>query len=197
MPMTIATDEGGNVMTCIDGSHAARADGKGHSDLFATIGKGAMIKISKKLGLVTTSSTEAELVSTGERFPKCAWFHYFRTAQGDAAKEDLLFQDDESQTLLRKNYPFSIGKVTKYINTRCSFIVDEAEKKESKVANCPTEDVIAHYSTKPTQGGLFVLQRNMIQVITPKDFKMNKAWHERVLRKYDLWEDEESNLTDI
>jgi len=42
------------------------------------MGKGAMSNISKKLGLITTSSTEIEVISMGERFPKCTWFCYFR-----------------------------------------------------------------------------------------------------------------------
>lgn len=35
------------------------------------IGRGAMVSFSRKLGLVTNSSTETEVVSNGERFPKC------------------------------------------------------------------------------------------------------------------------------
>lgn len=56
----------------IDGSHAANMDGKGHSGLVVTMGTGAMMNMSKKLGLNTTSSTETGIVSTGEWFPKCA-----------------------------------------------------------------------------------------------------------------------------
>ena len=54
----------------IDGAHAAHSDGKGYSGLFLIMGRGAMIKVSKKLGLVTTSFTETEVVSNGERFSK-------------------------------------------------------------------------------------------------------------------------------
>lgn len=56
-------------------SDAVHADCcKGHAGLFLTMGKGAMLNVSKKLGLVTNSSTETEIVSTGERMPKCTWF---------------------------------------------------------------------------------------------------------------------------
>ena len=83
-------DEGGNVTMHVDGSHAMHEDGKAHSGLFATMGKGAMINISKKLGLVTTSSAEKEIASTGERHPKCAYFRHFRMDQGGCCEGWLI-----------------------------------------------------------------------------------------------------------
>ena len=106
------------MMTCINGSHATHADGKGNSGLFSKMEKVAMINVSKKLGLVTTSSTETEVVSTGEMFSKCAWFRRFRMDQGDVAKEDVFFRGNKSETLLHLNYSFSIGKGTKHVNFR-------------------------------------------------------------------------------
>ena len=49
----------------IDCAHTVHSNCKGHSGLFVTQGKGAMISVSKKLGLVTNSSTETEIVATG------------------------------------------------------------------------------------------------------------------------------------
>ena len=95
MPLMLTIDEKGDVSTCIDGAHAVHNDGKGHSDLFLTMGKGAMKKASKKLGMFTTSSTKTEIVADGERFPKLSWFRHFRLAQEDSTKEDVLMQDNE------------------------------------------------------------------------------------------------------
>ena len=58
-------------------------------------------------------------------------------------------QDNESCVLLHKNYPFSIGKGTKHVNVRYFFVVDKMEKKEVKVVYCPTEKMVADYSSKP------------------------------------------------
>ena len=79
---------------CIDGAHAVHQDGNGHSGLFAIMGRGAMMSISKKLGLVTISSTETEVVLNRERFLKYAWFRFFREVQRDEIDEDVLFQDN-------------------------------------------------------------------------------------------------------
>ncbi len=105
-------------MIYVDGSYAVHADGKGHSGLFVTMDTGAMINASKKLGINAVSSTETEIVSTGERFRKCTWIRYFRGAQGSSIKEDILMQDNQCCILLQKNYPYSNGKGSKHIHVR-------------------------------------------------------------------------------
>lgn len=58
-------------------AHAIHKDVKGYSGLFLTMGKGAIINTSKKIGLAIISLMETEAVACGERFPKCMWFRYF------------------------------------------------------------------------------------------------------------------------
>jgi len=57
-------DDTGNVVTHIEGAHAILSDGKGHSGYFVTMGTGAMVNVSKKLGVDTVSSTETKIVET-------------------------------------------------------------------------------------------------------------------------------------
>ena len=94
-PLTVSIDDNGEECICIDGAHAAHIHGKGCSKMCLKMGRGAMIIVPNKLGLVTTSSTKTEVVADGECFPKCSWFRYFRLAQGDEAKGDMLMQDNE------------------------------------------------------------------------------------------------------
>ena len=129
LPLIIIND-GGDTIIYIDGAHAVHNDCKGHSGMFVTQGKGAMMNISKKLGLATNSSTETEIVSTGERLPKCTWFRYFRIAQGEPVKEDLLAQDNMSSMLLQKNGHFSVGKGSKHIHIRYFFATDKSRRKK-------------------------------------------------------------------
>ena len=65
------------------------------------------------------------------------------------------------------------------------------------VACYPTEEIVADYSSKPTQVSLLIRQRDTIQGIETKDFGVYKSWYERVLRKYDLWEKEEADLLNV
>ena len=81
LPLVLSIDESGDVAMHVDGACAVHNDDKGHSGLFLTMGQGAMMSMSKKLGLMTTSSTETEIVADGERFPKHTLFGYFRLAK--------------------------------------------------------------------------------------------------------------------
>lgn len=190
LPLIIIND-GKDTIIYIDGAHAVHNDCKGHSGLFVTQGKGAMINVSKKLGLVTNSSTETEIVSTGERLPKCTWFRYFRIAQGEPIKEDMLMQDNMSTMLLQKNGHFSVGKGSKHIHIRYFFATDKIEKKEIRLIYCPTDKMIADYSTKPLQGAKFVEFRDLMLGINACDYEEYKRQYVAILKQYDLYENEE------
>ena len=159
--------------------------------MFTTMDKGVMLNIAKKMGLVKISSTETEIVSTGERMPKCTWFRYFRIAQGDSPTEDTLMQDNKSAILLQKNWPFSTRKGSKHINVRYFFVVDKIKNKEVKIVYCPTEDMVADYNTKPLQGSLFYYFRNKIMGIKNEDFKRYKDMYVESLKQYGLYENED------
>ena len=70
LPLTTSINEEGEVLIYIDGANATCIDGKRYSVILVTIGKVATLNISKKLSIVTTSSTETEVVANGERFTK-------------------------------------------------------------------------------------------------------------------------------
>ena len=76
-------------------------------------------------------------------------------------------------------------------------MVDKIGQKDVKMICCPTEKMIADCSTKPTQGSLFVCQRNLILGVKEKEFNMHKKWHRAVLEKYDLWDDLEEYLESL
>jgi hypothetical protein len=190
LPLIIMND-GKDTIIYIDGAHAVHNDCKGHAGLFVTQGKGAMINVSKKLGLVTNSSTETEIVATGERLPKCTWFRYFRIAQGEPIKEDILMQDNKSTMLLQKNGHFSVGKGSKHIHIRYFFATDKIEKKEIRLIYCPTDKMIADYSTKPLQGAKFIEFRDLMLGIIKSNYALYKEQYIAVLKRYDLYDNED------
>ena len=135
---------------------------RGHAGVYATGGRGAIYASSTKTKLNTTSSTETEVVSVGERLPKHIWFRYFRTSQSGDEKEDVLYQDNEAAILLANNGRMSCGKGSKHIHIRYFFITDKIKKKEIVVRHCPTGEMIADYFTKPVQGALFRKFRDLV-----------------------------------
>ena len=52
LPLIIKMNGNGEMMIYIDGAHMVHMDTQGHSGLFATMGKGAMLNVAKKLGMV-------------------------------------------------------------------------------------------------------------------------------------------------
>ena len=98
---------------------------------------------------------------------------------------------------LHQNYPFSIRKGSKHINGRCLFVVDKLEKKDVRMVCCPTDEMVTDYSTKPTQGTLFVFQRNLILGTKYDEFRTHKEWCERILERHYLWDDEENDMLEI
>ena len=149
-----------------------------------------MLNVAKKLGMVTISSTESEVVSTGERLPKCTWFRYMCLAQGEEISKDVLMQDNKSSILLQKNYPFSVRKGSKHIHVRFYFAKDKIDKKELKIVYCPTGEMTADFNTKPLQGSKFVECRDKLLCISAEDFDEYKSQYIEVLKSYDIYDEE-------
>ena len=54
-------------------------------------------------------------------------------------------------------------------------MVDLIEKKYVKIACCPTENMVADYSAKPTQGSLFAFQGNVILGLNEKNLECTRS----------------------
>jgi hypothetical protein len=190
LPLILRGDKDGEMSLYIDGAHAVHDNMRGHAGVFVTAGKGALYASSTKNKLNTTSSTESEIVSVGEKLPKFLWFRHFRISQGGSDREDILYQDNESAILLQNNGRLSCGKGTKHIHIRFFFITDQINKKKIMVKHCPTEEMIADYFTKPLQGALFRKFRNLILGVKEEDFQQYKEEYSATLKRYGLHDDD-------
>jgi hypothetical protein len=122
---------------------------------------------STKQKFNTRSSTETEIVGADNFMPAICWTRYFMKAQGYGVKDNVLFQNNKSSILLKKNGKASSSKRTKHINIRYFFITDRVKKEEVSVVWCPTGDMIIDFATKPLQGALFRKFRDQIMGVTP------------------------------
>ena len=61
-----------------------------------------------------------------------------------------------------KNGRSSCGDRSRHINIRYFFIKDTVERENITVTHCPTEQMISDFFTKPLQGNLFRIMRNII-----------------------------------
>jgi hypothetical protein len=161
LPLILRSDGKGTAIW-IDGAHAVHHNMKGHVGMYASEGKGALMSASTECKLNTISSTETEIVSVGEKMPKCVWFRNFRIEQGGNSTEDVMHQDNQSAMLLENNGIYLAGKGSKHIHIRYYFITDRIKRKEFKVMYCPTGEMIIDFFTKPLQGAQFYKFRDTI-----------------------------------
>ena len=126
------------------------------------MGKGAIASISKKQGMNTRSSTEAEVVAADEIVGPMLWTRQFLEAQGYKIKENILFQDNQSAMLLETNGRKSAGKRSRHLNIRFFFVADQKAKGHIDIKFCPTDQMVGDYMTKPLHGSKFKEFRRVI-----------------------------------
>ena len=71
----------------------------------------------------------------------------------------------------------------------CFFVVDKTNKYEVKIAHCPTDKMVAGFSTKLLQGKTFVVHRNTMLGIDPDDLSEHKKWCMEAIKRHDLWDE--------
>jgi hypothetical protein len=130
-----------------------------------SLGRGAIIGMSKKQKLNTKSSTECELVGVDDASPQMLWTRYCIEGKGYGIKASILNQDNLSAILIEKNGRASSSKRTKHINVRYFFIRDRIASGEITVKHCPATEMLADHFTNPLQGAMFRRFRAEIQGI--------------------------------
>ena len=119
------------------------------------LGKGAMISTSIKQEMNTKISTTTKLITADDLMPHILWKNYLLNWQGYNAKETIIYQDNKSAILLKKNGKKSSSKRTKHIAIQYYFITDRVKAGELDIYYCLTGDMVADYFKKPLQGKKF------------------------------------------
>jgi hypothetical protein len=157
--IVIRADEGMRVVAHIDASFAVHEDMKSHTGVYITIGKGPVSVSSKKQGLNTTSSTEAELVGISDGTVQVIWTREFLIGQGYQEQSALVYQDNTSTIALVKKGKARSAR-TRHIAIRYFFVKDRIEAKEMVVEHLGTDKIIADGLSKPLQGDAFRVSRD-------------------------------------
>ena len=120
-----------------------------------SMGKGAIVNISRKHKMNVASSTESELVSIADVLGMIMWCKYFMEAQGYTIENNILYQDNKSTILLAKNGRISAGKNSKHIKNRFFLITDKVAQRELEIRHMGTKSMWADVNTKQVKGALF------------------------------------------
>ena len=151
----------------IDASHGIHWNRRGQTGGCISMGKGLLHARSTKQGINTKSSTETEFVGNSEYLPYAIWLLNFLKGQGYSMKRTLLHQDNESAIKLLKNGVVSATKRSRHVDIRYFWTTDRIQDMGMEVVYCPTERMLADFFTKPLQGKLFRLMRDVVQGLRP------------------------------
>ena len=144
-----------DVFGSIDASYATHMNGKSHSGLTLSIGRGTILSMSKKQSIVTKSSTEAEIVGVSDMLSPVIGFREFLLHQGYADLGPANIGQDNLSGITMMERGKSDNFRSKHINVRYFFMKDRIENKEIKFIYVPTSEMVADFMTKPLQGALF------------------------------------------
>jgi hypothetical protein len=141
-----------------------------------SLGKGAVMAMSKKQKINTKSSTESEIVGVDDATTPILWGNYFIEAQGFPIKETRVYQDNISSSYLLVNGKESSSKRTKHMNVRYFFAKDRVQRGEMTIKHCPTKEMLADPFTKPLQGADFRSFRAVIMNCDPSIPDHEMSW---------------------
>jgi len=146
------------VRSYIDASYGVHPDGKSHTGMTISMGKGPIMSKSTKQKLVSKSSTEAELIALSDSTSIVIWVRNFLEAQGYKMPPAEVYQDNTStMAMVAAGMPTS--NRTRHISIRFFFVKDRVASGELDISYMPTLDMVSDILTKPLQGELFVKLR--------------------------------------
>jgi hypothetical protein len=125
--LILSTNGSGVLKWWVEASFVVHPNVRGHSGGGLLMGRGFPIVGAKKQRINTRSSTETEIVGANNFMPSTSWTRLFMEAQGYKVKDNILFQDNKSSILLKKNGKASSSKRTKHINIQHCFIVNRSQ----------------------------------------------------------------------
>ena len=156
-----------DLFTWVDASFGIHKNMRGQTGDCMSMGWGVMHGRSSKQKLNTRSTTESELVGVSEYLPYNIWAILFLEMQGYKILQNILFQDNKSAILMEMNGRNSCTGNSRHINVRYFWIKDRVDKGEVKIKHCPTDLMLADYFTKPLQGKIFHIYRDIIMGYKP------------------------------
>jgi hypothetical protein len=159
--ITLEASDSSGIKAFIDASYGIHADGKSHSALVSTLGRGPISTSSSKQKIVTKSSTEAELVAESDFASPVLAHQAFLEAQGEPHGPAIIFQDNQSTMALLAN-GISKSDRTRHIDIRYFWTKERVDNGDLIITYLPTDEMVADILTKPLQGVKFVELRNRL-----------------------------------
>jgi hypothetical protein len=156
--MVLEANKDITVLVYADASYGVHADGKSHTGVNITLGRGAVYVRSGKQKIVSKSSTESELIGLSDSLSQAVWTRDFLLGQGYTMGPAIVYQDNMSAIALAAKGR-STSDRTRHIHIRYFFVKDRVDSGEVSIEYKPTKLMLADLLTKPLQGDLFRAMR--------------------------------------
>ena len=140
---------------------------KGHTGGTTSFGVGVIHTMCSKQKLNTKSSTESEIVSASDYVTHMIWLSRFMEDMGYPMKKKVLYQDNKSAIQILKNGRMSSSRRSRHMDIKYFFLKDVLQREGIDLEYCPTAQMLVDFFTKPLQGKLFKLMRDVIMGNTP------------------------------
>ena len=142
--------------TWVDAAYGVQPGIKRHNGSGMLFGYGMVHCNYIKQKLNTKSSTESKLVGISDYLPYNIWTCLFMGAQGYSIKQNILFQDNQSEINVEKNGNKSCTENYRRIDIHYLFVKDQVQSNSMSITYCSTYHTISYFFTKSLQGDLFV-----------------------------------------
>jgi len=154
------------LMAYVDAGYGIHKEGESRSGLVVTLNGTPVICKTSKQGIVTKSSTEAELVALSDGCTDILWVRELLMSQGYNVGTVEIGEDNQSVLAMLDKRRFANAR-TKHINIRYFFVVDRIKNEELKMVYVPTDLMLADYMTKPLTGAQFIALQDKLLGLTP------------------------------
>ena len=137
----------------VDAAFAIHSDGKSHTGVVLKVFGDTVLVKSSKQKIITTNSTESELVGISDKVLLAIKCYEFLKSQGlDVPTPEVLQDNTSTISLITEGG----GKYrNKYMRVRQQVVLEMVRNEDIFVRYVPTQDMLADVCTKPLQGGLF------------------------------------------
>ena len=129
LKLHLSVDDVSIIKWWVDTSFATRKDVISQPGAYMSTGRGSVYSASKMQQLNTKISTESELVRVYDVMPQIISTRKFLISQGYGMKHNIVYQDNKSAVLLKKNGLGSFSKHTRHINCHFFFVVDQIKNE--------------------------------------------------------------------
>ena len=120
-----------------------------------SLGAGTIINKSMKQRINGKSPTYNKTIAVDDFMGPVLNTMYFMEAQGHNVKQNIMFQDNQSNMKFMINGKKLSTKRSKHISVKYFFMHDVIKHGDMSVEYCPTGDMWAYVLTKPLEGQPF------------------------------------------